>query len=82
VAAQVLVKLGADLNRVRQQVIQLLHGYQGKEPAAAGAPSGRASHDDRRLIDELIQRISAIESRLSAIERRLDTGPGTGPLGQ
>src|SRR6266852_3355736 len=39
VAAQVLVKLGADLNRVRQQVIQLLHGYQGKEPAAAGAPS-------------------------------------------
>src|SRR6266699_1162674 len=39
VAAQVLVKLGADLNRVRQQVIQLLHGYQGKEPAA-GAASG------------------------------------------
>ena len=36
VAAQVLVKLGADLNRVRQQVIQLLHGYQGKEPASAG----------------------------------------------
>ena len=30
VAAQVLVKLGADLNRVRQQVIQLLSGYQGK----------------------------------------------------
>jgi ATP-dependent Clp protease ATP-binding subunit ClpC len=29
VAAQVLVKLGADLNRVRQQVIQLLHGYRG-----------------------------------------------------
>ena len=26
VAAQVLVNLGADLNRVRQQVIQLLHG--------------------------------------------------------
>ena len=30
VAAQVLVKLGADLNRVRQQVIQLLHDYQAK----------------------------------------------------
>src|SRR3979490_1278070 len=44
VAAQVLVKLGADLNRVRQQVIQLLSGYQGKEPAAAGAraPGGAA----------------------------------------
>ena len=38
VAAQVLVKLGADLNRVRQQVIQLLSGYQGKEPAAARSP--------------------------------------------
>ena len=25
------MKLGADLNRVRQQVIQLLSGYQGKE---------------------------------------------------
>jgi ATP-dependent Clp protease ATP-binding subunit ClpC len=36
VAAQVLVKLGADLSRVRQQVIQLLSGYQGKEPQATG----------------------------------------------
>ena len=31
VAAQVLVKLGADLSRVRQQVIQLLSGYQGPQ---------------------------------------------------
>ena len=36
VAAQVLVKLGAELTRVRQQVIQLLSGYQGKETAEAG----------------------------------------------
>jgi ATP-dependent Clp protease ATP-binding subunit ClpC len=36
VAAQVLVKLGADLNRVRQTVIQLLSGYQGKEQVAVG----------------------------------------------
>src|ERR1700677_3054791 len=42
VAAQVLVKLGADLNRVRQQVIQLLHGYQGKEPASAGTTAESA----------------------------------------
>ncbi|GAA2200849.1 ATP-dependent Clp protease ATP-binding subunit [Sinomonas flava] len=41
VAAQVLVKLGADLNRVRQQVIQLLSGYQGKETTSAGAGSGQ-----------------------------------------
>ena len=38
VAAQVLGKLGADLNKVRQQVIQLLSGYQGKEPATSGGP--------------------------------------------
>jgi ATP-dependent Clp protease ATP-binding subunit ClpC len=37
VAAQVLVKLGADLSRVRQQVIQLLSGYSGP-----GAPSEKA----------------------------------------
>jgi ATP-dependent Clp protease ATP-binding subunit ClpC len=30
VAAQVLVKLGADRQRVRQQVIQLLHDHQAK----------------------------------------------------
>ncbi|NIH72606.1 ATP-dependent Clp protease ATP-binding subunit, partial [Auritidibacter ignavus] len=40
VAAQVLVKLGADLNRVRQTVIQLLSGYQeggqGKEAQGVG----------------------------------------------
>ena len=42
VATQVLVKLGADLGKVRQQVIQLLSGYQG--PASKGeAPSGGQS---------------------------------------
>jgi ATP-dependent Clp protease ATP-binding subunit ClpC len=44
VAAQVLVKLGADLSRVRQTVIQLLSGYQGpqggKESAGATAGGG------------------------------------------
>ena len=41
VAAQVLQKLGADLNRVRQQVIQLLSGFQGKESAATASASRR-----------------------------------------
>src|SRR5438093_1665364 len=41
VAAQVLQKLGADLSRVRQQVIQLLSGYAGsKEPGGQGATAG------------------------------------------
>ena len=55
VAAQVLVSLGADLSRVRQQVIQLLSGYVGNEggtatgtkapqgeQAAPGAPSSNS----------------------------------------
>ena len=41
VAAQVLVKLGADLSRVRQQVIQLLSGYSG--PGGSGGSSGSGS---------------------------------------
>ncbi len=45
VAAQVLQKLGADLNRVRQQVIQLLSGFQGKESAAVRRP-----HPGRRPV--------------------------------
>ena len=53
VAAQVLVKLGADLNRVRQQVIQLLSGYQGKEPAAAGAgASGESAPSTSLVLDQ------------------------------
>ncbi|QBF45098.1 ATP-dependent Clp protease ATP-binding subunit [Janibacter limosus] len=41
VATQVLVKLGADLGRVRQTVIQLISGYQGgKEGQAAGVGAG------------------------------------------
>ncbi len=44
VAAQVLVKLGADLSRVRQQVIQLLSGYSGPgQPEKTGGPTTSAS---------------------------------------
>ncbi|MDX2378244.1 MAG: ATP-dependent Clp protease ATP-binding subunit, partial [Acidimicrobiia bacterium] len=58
VAAQVLVKLGADLSRVRQQVIQLLSGYQGpsgssgggrgeQTPASAGVGPGSKDGDEK-----------------------------------
>jgi hypothetical protein len=84
VAAQVLVKLGADLNRVRQQVIQLLHGYQGQEPGAAAAgaepQAGPAGRPERRQLAELRRRIESIDSRLSAIERRVRTGPDLSDL--
>ena len=43
VAAQVLVKLGADLARVREQVIQLLSAYGGVSGSAHGEKSGAAS---------------------------------------
>ena len=51
VAAQVLVKLGADLSRVRQQVIQLLSGYQGpsgrtESSGTAGANVGGSTKED------------------------------------
>ncbi len=51
VAAQVLVKLGADLSRVRQQVIQLLSGYQGPatgrpEQGPSGAGVGGSSKEE------------------------------------
>jgi len=47
VAAQVLIKLGADLNKVRQQVIQLLSGYQGKEAVAVGGNQEQAAGADK-----------------------------------
>ena len=49
VAAQVLVKLGADLSRVRQQVIQLLSGYQGPAGRTEGGTAGRGQ---RRRLDQ------------------------------
>ncbi len=90
VAAQVLVKLGADLNRVRQQVIQLLSGYQGKEPAAAGGPAegtpstslvldqfGRnltAAAREGKL-DPVIGRDKEIERVMQVLSRRTKNNP-------
>src|SRR5258707_254375 len=51
VAAQVLVKLGADLNKVRQQVIQLLSGYQGKEAVAVGG-NDQAPDKGSQILDQ------------------------------
>ncbi|NYH53258.1 MULTISPECIES: ATP-dependent Clp protease ATP-binding subunit [Nocardiopsis] len=90
VAAQVLVKLGADLNRVRQQVIQLLHGYQGKEPQATGASSestpstslvldqfGRNLTQAAResKLDPVIGRDNEIERVMQVLSRRTKNNP-------
>jgi ATP-dependent Clp protease ATP-binding subunit ClpA len=61
VAAQVLVAQGADLTKVRQQVIQLLHGYQAKEAKGRG----RQLADLSRGIDTILERLARIEMRLS-----------------
>jgi len=90
VAAQVLTKLGADLNRVRQQVIQLLSGYQGKEPVSSGGPqegtpSGSAVLDQfgRNLtqaardgkLDPVIGRTQQIERVMQVLSRRTKNNP-------
>jgi ATP-dependent Clp protease ATP-binding subunit ClpC len=88
VAAQVLVKLGADLNRVRQQVIQLLNGYQSKEPAGTapeGAPSTSLVLDQfgRNLtqaaregkLDPVIGREKEIERLMQVLSRRTKNNP-------
>jgi ATP-dependent Clp protease ATP-binding subunit ClpC len=70
VAAQVLVKLGAELTRVRQQVIQLLSGYQGKETAEAGT-GGRGgesgSPSTSLVLDQFGRNLTA-----AAMEGKLD----------
>src|SRR6202163_4993364 len=70
VAAQVLVKLGAELTRVRQQVIQLLSGYQGKEAAEAGT-GGRGgesgSPSTSLVLDQFGRNLTA-----AAMEGKLD----------
>src|SRR6266704_111656 len=90
VAAQVLVKLGGDPSRVRQQVIQLLAGSQGKELAAAGAPSETAPSASAILdqfgrnltaaaregkLDPVIGREKEIERVMQVLSRRTKNNP-------
>jgi len=89
VAAQVLVKLGADLGRVRNQVIQLLSGYQGKEPANTGPAEGTPSTSlvldqfGRNLtqaaregkLDPVIGREKEIERVMQVLSRRTKNNP-------
>ena len=90
VAAQVLVKLGADLNRVRQQVIQLVSGFQGKETEAVGAPSENAPQGSQVLdqfgrnltqaaregkLDPVIGREKEVERVIQVLSRRTKNNP-------
>ena len=84
-AAQVLLELGADLSRVRQQVLLLLSNPQGepKPEAAPAAPRhGLAGGGEGRLLAEILGRIEDMDARLSAVEQRIGTGPDTRDLDQ
>ncbi|MGZ4126586.1 MAG: ATP-dependent Clp protease ATP-binding subunit [Actinomycetota bacterium] len=89
VAAQVLVKLGADLNKVRAQVIALLQGYQGGPKESGGpteqAPTGSLVLDQfgRNLtqlaregkLDPVVGRVKEIERVMQVLSRRTKNNP-------
>ncbi|MDN4477974.1 ATP-dependent Clp protease ATP-binding subunit [Demequina lignilytica] len=91
VAAQVLGKLGADLGGVRQQVIQLLSGYEGKEPVATGAgpqegqPAGSTVLDQfgrnftqaarEGKLDPVVGRELIMERVMQVLSRRTKNNP-------
>ncbi|HEY5579493.1 MAG TPA: ATP-dependent Clp protease ATP-binding subunit, partial [Acidimicrobiia bacterium] len=90
VAAQVLQKLGADLPKVRQTVIQLLSGVQSEDQPTQqtgreSAPSGSTVLDqfgrnltqmarDRKL-DPVIGRVREIERVMQILSRRTKNNP-------
>ncbi|MEY4639608.1 MAG: hypothetical protein RLY13_606 [Actinomycetota bacterium] len=90
VAAQVLTKLGADTNRVRQQVIQLLSGFQGKETVAVGGDNQEKQKGSQILdqfgrnltqaaadgkLDPVIGREREIERVMQILSRRSKNNP-------
>jgi ATP-dependent Clp protease ATP-binding subunit ClpC len=74
VAAQVLVTLGANLSSVRQQVIQLLHGYTGDDVAGEGT-GPRARRVRATATEDLLARGEPADRRLAAIERWVGMRP-------
>ncbi|WP_062298925.1 ATP-dependent Clp protease ATP-binding subunit [Demequina maris] len=91
VAAQVLGKLGADLGGVRQQVIQLLSGYEGKEPVTSGGgpqegqPAGSTVLDQfgrnftqaarEGKLDPVVGRELIMERVMQVLSRRTKNNP-------
>jgi ATP-dependent Clp protease ATP-binding subunit ClpC len=71
VAAQVLLNLGADLEKVRSAVIQLLSGYYGK-PAEAGEERRGGRGGEASLLDEFGRNLTraAHEGKLDPVVGR------------
>jgi ATP-dependent Clp protease ATP-binding subunit ClpA len=68
VAAQVLVKLGAELDRVRRQVIQLLQGYAGAEAGPSEPPLADAKELVRKAVDRARRARELAEYLAAAID--------------
>ena len=81
VAAQVLVRLGADLNRVRVLVVHLVHSEKGDRPTrvAAAAEPVRLRAQGERWVAELLSTLAKLTDRIEAIERHLGITEGTSP---
>ena len=91
VAAQVLIKLGADLNRVRNTVLQLITGYQGREASMSGAPETGPEKGSSQVLDQfgrnltqaarenaldpVIGRAHEIERVMTVLSRRTKNNP-------
>ena len=76
VGAQVLVKLGGSLSRVRAKVIELAPPGTGEGPELS-IPLRRGARM-RGQFDEVMRRLEAMEERLAAIERHLGLAGGPG----
>jgi hypothetical protein len=75
VGARVLVELGANQAQVSEQVIQLLHGYQGKEPPPLGGDTARPHFPSAPFLltlDRFSTLIQSGPSSSSAIGREND----------
>jgi ATP-dependent Clp protease ATP-binding subunit ClpC len=94
VAAQVLVKLGAELDRVREQVIESLREGEGEATAEPGPPPAGihafgpgeqppGAGPVRAQLSHVMARLDEVMTRLDGIDRRLsdiERGQGvTGP---
>ncbi|MDO5677622.1 MAG: ATP-dependent Clp protease ATP-binding subunit [Propionibacteriaceae bacterium] len=91
VAAQVLIKLGADLSRVRNTVLQLITGYQGREASMSGAPETGPDKSSSQVLDQfgrnltqaarenqldpVIGRVHEIERVMTVLSRRTKNNP-------
>jgi ATP-dependent Clp protease ATP-binding subunit ClpC len=90
VAAQVLTKLGADTNKVRQQVVQLLSGFENKETVNVGGENAAPQKGSQILdqfgtnltqqaadgkLDPVIGREREIERVMQILSRRSKNNP-------